>query len=82
MDKFIIFNTLENAQVLNNRLTDSLKGSWVDGVTNNYCEIKKHPEMDLFAVVLDKNYLHLFNESEINQSVELTEDWFIFKINN
>lgn len=44
--------------------------------TKFYSEIKKHPEEELFALVVDTDYLQLFTPLEINNSILLPSDWF------
>jgi hypothetical protein len=81
MDTFIILSSFEEANSLNINITNLLKSNWKDGVTSTYCEIKKHPKKELYAVVIDKNYKNLFTEEQINSSIELSEDWFEVIIN-
>jgi hypothetical protein len=80
MQKFIVFNTKSEADSLNAEITMKIMPSFTDGITNNYCDVKKHPQQELFAVVVDPNYIQYFTEEEIDSSVELSQDWFISNI--
>lgn len=73
--KFIIFNTESEAIILNNRVTADLLSTWTDGITNNYCNARKHPTLDKWAVIIEHGYEQYFTESEITSIVELGEDW-------
>lgn len=72
---FIVFNNSASAHALNDRITFDLRTLWSDGITNNYCEVKKHPTQDLWAVIIEPNYEKYFTQQELNSSVELTSDW-------
>jgi len=80
MSKFIIFNSIDDADIVNNRITDNVKVNWVDGITNKYSQPIKHPEQNLWALVIDDNYKQYFTQEEINNSVELTNDWFVINV--
>lgn len=75
MEKYIILNSKQEAITLNDRLTQSCVELWMDGVTLNYCEIKKHPIENKWAIIIDEKYISKFTQEEINSSVELGEDW-------
>lgn len=72
---YVVFNNSQDAHALNSRITSQLLGSWSDGITNNYCEVKKHPVQDLWAVIVEPIYEQYFTQQELNSSIELTSDW-------
>lgn len=72
MVKYIILSYSESLQ-LNQRITNS--AGFGDGITNNYCIVKKHPVQDLGAVIIEPNYEQYFTADEINASQELSPDW-------
>lgn len=74
---FIIFDTKQPAVALNNRITSDLKPKWTDEITNNYCDILKHPTQDLWAIIIQPGYENYFTQSELNAAQELTPDWII-----
>ncbi len=76
MAEFITFNNEADAIALNNAITAMLQPLWGDGITNNYCTPKKHPEQDLWAVIIEPGYEECFSDAQLNEAVELTEDWF------
>jgi len=72
--KYLIFNTLSEASIREQKVVDDAHFS--DGYTTRYCDILKHPSQNLWALMVDPNYMHLFTQDEINNSVYLTADWF------
>lgn len=72
---YIIFNTKAEANALNSRINLDISPTWTDGITNNYCNPIKHPELNKWAVIIDPAYSEYFTATEITQSVELTADW-------
>lgn len=72
---YIVFNNSASANALNDRITFDLQNVWSDGITNNYCEVKKHPTQELWAVIIEPNYEQYFTQQELNSSVQLTSDW-------
>lgn len=77
--KYIIFNTKKKAILLNKRITESLIPTWTDGITNNYCNIIKHPSEDKWAVIIAIGYEKSFSLLEIDGAIDLGDDW---KTNN
>lgn len=75
MIKYIILNSEQEAVALNKKLTNLCVETWVDGVTLNYCDIKKHPTDNKWAVIVDDRYIEKFTQEEVNSSIELSEDW-------
>lgn len=75
MIKYIVFNNSAEANALNNRVTLDLLNQWSDGITNNYSEVKKHPNAELWAVIIELGYEQHFTNQELNSSIELTSDW-------
>lgn len=73
--KYLIYNDSKEAIQRNEELTTLC--DFKDGVTTTYCNVRKHPELDKWAIVIAEKYQGLFTEEEINNSVELTEDWII-----
>jgi hypothetical protein len=75
MDVFIVLSSSSEAEALNNRITFDMEPHWTDGVTDNYCNVIKHPTQDLWAVIVQPGYEQHFTQSELNSAQELTEDW-------
>lgn len=75
MSKYIIFDTEQEAISLNDRINAELMPIWKDGITNNYCEVRKHPTLNKFAIVVLREYEYCFTNEELNKTVELTSDW-------
>jgi len=74
--KYIVVTSEKIAQDLNTKLNGLCANDWKDGITNNYCTIKKHPTLKQWAVILKDRYLGKFTTSEKLTSVNLTKDWF------
>lgn len=72
---YIVFNNQEQANALNQRITVACLPVWNDGLTSNYCEVLKHPEQELYAIVVDPNYEQYFTAQELQNAIELTSDW-------
>lgn len=72
--KYLIFTNELFAQQRADKATEDC--NFTDGITKNYCNVLKHPTEDKWAIIIDKTYLHIFTEQELNNSQELTEDWF------
>jgi hypothetical protein len=72
--KYIIFDTIISATNREQKVVDDAHFS--DGYTTRYCDILKHPTQNLWAVVIDVYYTQLFTQEEIDNSVELTPDWY------
>lgn len=75
---FLVYNNEQEAIDKNNSITQKCIdfNLWGDSLTNKYCVIKKHPNQQLWAVILDEKHKDLFTEEDVNNSVELTIDWF------
>lgn len=73
--KYIVFNSEQEAISLNNRVTNSLKHLWTDGVTTSYSNILKHPTQQLWAIVIEPGYENYFTEIEISVAISLSDDW-------
>jgi len=71
--KYIIFDTIISATNREQKVVDDAHFS--DGYTTKYCDIIKHPTQNLWAIIIDENYKHLFTQSEIDNSIELSTDW-------
>lgn len=76
MGKYIVFNNEADAVALNEAKTALIP--WTDGITNNYCIPKRHPERNEWAVIIQPGYEQYFTTEELNSAIELTEDWFTF----
>lgn len=74
MFKYVIYSTQTEAINREQQITDDAMFS--DGYTTRYCDIIKHINQDLWALIIDTNYTHLFTQDEIDNSVYLTPDWF------
>ena len=72
--KYIIFNNFTEINIREQKVVDDAHFS--DGYTTRYCDIIKHINQDMWALIVDPNYIHLFTQDEIDNSVYLTADWF------
>jgi hypothetical protein len=73
--KHLIFTSEQSCLSRIEQINDFLRPEWVDGITNNYAEPRKHPTEDKWALVVEQRYEHAFTAEELAQAVELTEDW-------
>jgi len=71
---YLIYNKYEKAQSRCDKAYQDMHCS--DHNTTAYAIPIKHNTEDLWAVCVDDLYKYLFTEEEINEAVELTEDWF------
>jgi len=74
MFKYVIYTAQTEAIIREQQITDDAMFS--DGYTTRYCDIIKHINQDMWALIVDPNYIHLFTQDEIDNSVYLTADWF------
>jgi hypothetical protein len=74
MSKYIIYSAQTEAVNREQKVTDDAMFS--DGYTTRYCDILKHPTENLWAIIIDENYKHLFTQNEIDNSIELSTDWY------
>lgn len=73
--KSIIFDNTQDAIALNERITTDSIPEWTDGVTDNYCDVLKHPTQNLWAIIIQPGYEDFFTSAELNAAQELTSDW-------
>lgn len=74
MSKHLIYNT--QIEAINREVKATNDAHFSDGYTIKYCDILKHPTQELWAVIIDKNYFHLFSQTEIDSAIELGDDWY------
>lgn len=74
--KFLICNNISEAEIINNRITNDLIPEWNDGITDKYCVPFLHPTDGRAAIPIEQRYIDKFSQEEINNSQELTQDWF------
>lgn len=74
--KHLIFSSEQSCLSRIEQINDLLRPTWVDGVTQNYANPQKHPTEELWALVIEPRYEYAFTAEELQQAVELTEDWF------
>lgn len=60
---------------VNNRVSQCLSSSWVDGVTNNYSVPKIHPQSGYYALPVEDFASDCFTVEEKNNSVILDSTW-------
>lgn len=76
MTKYVV-QTEGETDALIERLTESIRIEWTDGITTKYCDKIKHPTLALWATIIQPTYEGYFTSDEINNSVELSGDWFL-----
>jgi hypothetical protein len=74
MSKHLIYTT--EIEAINREEKAINDANFSDGYTIKYCDILKHPTEKLWAIIIDKNYYHLFTQIEIDSAVELSNDWY------
>lgn len=73
MSKYIIYSAQTEAVNREQKVTDDAMFS--DGYTTRYCDIIKHVNQDLWAVVIDKFYIEYFTQQEIDSAIQLDSSW-------
>lgn len=72
--KYLIYKTQLEAQQRCDKAFSDMNCQDVN--TTAYAVPIKHTTQDLWAVPIDENYKYLFTDEEIENSQELTADWF------
>lgn len=74
--KYVIFFTLVAALSRNSEITRQC--NFDDGITNNYADVIKYPNVDsAYALPIVNGYEKYFTKQELDSAKELSNDWFV-----
>lgn len=76
MSRYIIYSSYEDAFYRERQIFNQINPT--DNHTIAYAELITHPAQNgKTALIIEQNYKQYFTQDEINNSVILSEDWFI-----